>query len=63
MKPIKARKQKRKESRYYPTNKQELIRWYGFHMLMENTYGNESTDIRKHHAQLKERFGNNGIGI
>jgi hypothetical protein len=32
-------------------------------MLMENTYGNENTDIRKHFAYIKRRFGRNGIGI
>ena len=32
-------------------------------MLVENTYGNENTDIRKHFAYIKRRFGRNGIGI
>jgi hypothetical protein len=57
------RKQPRKETRYNLTNKEELIRWYGMHMLMESTYGNETTSLRKHHKSIKERFGDNKIGL
>ena len=44
------------DSRYRETNKQELIRWYTLHMLIENTYGNEHTNIRKHHTYIKPAF-------
>jgi hypothetical protein len=32
-------------------------------MLIENTYRNEQTDIKKHCAYIKNRFRNSGIGI
>ena len=60
---MKKRKEPRKETRYIPTTKSELIHWYGFHILMENTYGNEHTNIQKHHTYIKQRFGNNNIGM
>ena len=30
---------KKRESRYKATDKQELVHWYGMHMLIESTYG------------------------
>ncbi len=31
----------------------ELIRWYGMWMMIESTYGNNTSDLRSHFKQIK----------
>jgi hypothetical protein len=42
------------DPRLRPTTRQELIRFYGVIVAMENTYGNDVKDVRAHHKALKE---------
>lgn len=39
------------------TTVEELKKFYGLNMLMENTYANNTKDIRKHFAKIKSDYG------
>ena len=42
----------------------ELLQFYGIHLLMESTYGNDFTNLRAHFAYVKEKFGGvKGLGL
>ena len=43
--------------------KEELVRWYGTFMLVENTYKNEHTNLRQHFKYIQKRYRNNHISI
>ena len=42
----------------------ELIRFYGLTMLVENTYANNTHNMRKHFKSIKQQYGRvKGLGM
>ena len=52
------------DSRYQTTTVEELKKWYGFQLVMENTYSNSFTAIAVHFAHVKRELGSvRGLGL
>lgn len=52
---------RKKHNRLRELSVDELVRWYGILMTIENTYGNDSTNIRDHFADVSAYFEKKGI--
>lgn len=55
----------KKDSRYKNTTIAEMKKFYAIQMAMENTYGNEYTNLESHVKGLKAKFTNwpRGLGL
>jgi len=46
----------KKDTRHRPTSVSELQRFYGIVLVLENTYSNETHNMREHYKILKKRY-------
>ena len=47
---------KQNKSKYRPIDLSEFLRWFGIHILIENTFGNDNKNISKQFQVICERF-------
>lgn len=51
-----------RDTRYRTTTPEELRKWYGLQIGLENTWGNCSTDLKEHFAHVKALLHSSGLG-